>query len=69
MEELTLEASELILEALAHAEVRHGVALRQSSVLIVLVLGVIFLRERPGRMRVAGAIASVAGVASIAVRG
>jgi drug/metabolite transporter (DMT)-like permease len=35
----------------------------------VLVLGVIFLRERPGRMRVAGAIATVAGVASIAVRG
>jgi drug/metabolite transporter (DMT)-like permease len=59
----------LILEALGQAEVSYVVAVRQSSVLFVLVLGVVFLHERPGWMRVAGAVATVAGVALIGLGG
>ena len=41
-------------------------AVRQSSVLFAVVLGVLWLRERPGRERVVGALATVVGVALIA---
>jgi drug/metabolite transporter (DMT)-like permease len=59
----------LILHALADAEASYVVAVRQSSVLFVLVLGVVFLRERPSGVRIAGALATVAGVALIALWG
>jgi drug/metabolite transporter (DMT)-like permease len=56
----------LILAALRTAPVSYVVAVRQSSVLFAVVLGVILLGERPGRERVVGAAFTVAGVALIA---
>jgi drug/metabolite transporter (DMT)-like permease len=57
----------LILKAMETALVSYVVAVRQSSVLFALVLGVALLGERPGRERVVGAIATVVGVALIAL--
>jgi drug/metabolite transporter (DMT)-like permease len=57
----------LILAALQTALVSYVVAARQTSVLFAVGLGVALLGERPGRARVAGALATVAGVALIAV--
>jgi drug/metabolite transporter (DMT)-like permease len=57
----------LILEAFRTASVSYVVAARQSSVLFALILGGIFLRDRPSRPRLIGAIATVAGVALIAI--
>lgn len=59
----------LILKALETAPASYVVAVRQSSVLFVLVLGVFRLRETPGRVRVLGAAATVLGVGLIAVFG
>ncbi len=56
-----------ILEALRTAPASYVVAVRQSSVLFVLVLSVLRLGERPGRGRVLGAGITGAGVALIAV--
>jgi drug/metabolite transporter (DMT)-like permease len=42
------------------------VAVRQTSVLFALLLGVLWLGERPGRARVMGASLTVLGVALIA---
>jgi drug/metabolite transporter (DMT)-like permease len=55
----------LILEAFRTASVSYVVAVRQSSVLFALVLSLIFLRERPSRARLVGAVATVAGVALV----
>ena len=55
----------LILEALQTAPVSYVVSVRQSSVLFVLVLGVLRFGERPSLMRVVGACSTVAGVALI----
>ncbi len=55
----------LILEALRTAQVSYVVAVRQSSVLFAVALGVFFLRERPGRTRVLGTVATIGGVALI----
>ena len=57
----------LILEAMRTAQVSYVVAVRQSSVLFAVALGVFFLRERPGRVRVLGTVATIAGVATISV--
>ena len=57
----------LILKTLETASVSYVVAVRQSSVLFALLLGVLWLRERPGRIRVIGASATVVGVALIAL--
>lgn len=57
----------LILEAYRTAPVSYVVAVRQSSVLFAVALGVLVLGERPGPVRIAGAIANVAGVALIAL--
>ncbi len=57
----------LILAALQTALVSYVVAARQTSVLFAVGLGVALLGERPGRARVTGALATVAGVALIAV--
>jgi drug/metabolite transporter (DMT)-like permease len=57
----------LILEAYRTAPASYVVAVRQSSVLFALVLGVRLLREGPGRARTLGAVATVVGVALIAL--
>ena len=57
----------LILEAMRTAQVSYVVAVRQSSVLFAVVLGFFYLRERPGRVRVLGTLATIAGVALISV--
>jgi drug/metabolite transporter (DMT)-like permease len=59
----------LILRALETAPASYVVAVRQTSVLFALALGVMKLREEPGRARVAGAATTVAGVALIALYG
>ena len=55
-----------ILKALETAPASYVVAVRQSSVIFALVLGVVRLREQPGRARLLGALATVAGVVLIA---
>ena len=57
----------LILKAMETSLVSYIVAVRQSSVLFALVLGVWILRERPERERVFGALLTVGGVALIAL--
>jgi drug/metabolite transporter (DMT)-like permease len=59
----------MILRALETASVSYVVAVRQSSVVFAVLLGVSWLRESPGRPRVVGALATVAGVALIALFG
>lgn len=59
----------LILYTLQSSPVSYVVAVRQISVLFAVGLGVIWLRERPGPVRVAGAAANVVGVALIAAGG
>ena len=59
----------LILKALETAPASYVVAVRQSSVFFVLVIGVVKLRETPGRTRVLGAVTTVLGVALIAAFG
>lgn len=59
----------LILRAFETAPVSYVVAARQTSVLFAVLLGVIWLRERPGRLRIVGAAATVLGVALIALAG
>lgn len=59
----------LILKALETDPASYVVAVRQASVFFVLILSVAFLRERPGGWRIAGAVATVAGVALIALAG
>jgi len=56
----------LILSALETSLVSYVVTVRQSSVLFAVVLGALWLRERPGRPRVLGAAVTVLGVAMIA---
>jgi drug/metabolite transporter (DMT)-like permease len=59
----------LILRAYETALASYVVAVRQASVLFAVALGALWLRERPGRPRVLGAIATVIGVVLIAVFG
>lgn len=56
----------LILHALRTAPVSYVVAARQASVLFAVALGALRLRERPTRLRLAGALATVVGVALVA---
>ncbi|HJO24358.1 MAG TPA: DMT family transporter [Myxococcota bacterium] len=56
----------LILKTLETAPASYVVAVRQTSVLFVLVLGIVRLHERPGRARILGAAVTVVGVALIA---
>jgi drug/metabolite transporter (DMT)-like permease len=56
----------LILHALRTAPVSYVVAVRQASVLFAVALGVLRLRERPTRLRLVGALATVVGVALVA---
>jgi len=66
---VSLAGYTLVLEALATAPASYVVAVRQSSVLFALLLGVLHLRERPGRPRILGAAATVIGVVLIALWG
>lgn len=59
----------LTLEALRWAPVSYVVAVRQTSVLFALLLGVLWLGERPERPRLLGACATVLGVMLIALAG
>jgi drug/metabolite transporter (DMT)-like permease len=59
----------LILRAFETAVASYVVAVRQSSVLFAVALGALWLRERPSRPRVLGAVATVIGVALIALFG
>ena len=63
---ISLVGYALILRALETAPVSYVVAVRQTSVLFVVLLGALWLGERPGRPRVLGALATVLGVALIA---
>lgn len=56
----------LILAAMQTAAVSYIVAVRQSSVLFAVALGVFFLGERPSRQRLLGAGLTMVGVALIA---
>ncbi len=56
----------LILQALAAAPVSYVVATRQSSVLFAIAIGAVRWRERPSRLRLLGAFATIAGVALVA---
>ena len=57
----------LILEAFRTAPASYVVAVRQSSVLFVVLLGAVRLGERPEPARVFGAVLTVCGVAAIAL--
>lgn len=57
----------LILEALRTALVSYVVAVRQVSVLLAVAFAIAWLGERPGRARIIGATATVAGIALIAL--
>jgi drug/metabolite transporter (DMT)-like permease len=59
----------LVLAALETAPVSYVVAVRQTSVLFALGMGVLWLRETPGRPRILGAVSTVVGVAMIALWG
>jgi uncharacterized membrane protein len=63
---ISLMSYTLVLQALTSAKVSYVVAVRQTSVLFAVVISTIWLGERPGRARVAGALATVLGVALIA---
>jgi drug/metabolite transporter (DMT)-like permease len=57
----------LVLHAMQTAPISYITAARQSSVLFALLIAVVALRERPGRVRVLGGIANVVGVGLIAL--
>ena len=63
---ISLMSYTLVLQALRTANVSYAVAVRQTSVLFVVAISTWFLGERPGASRVAGALATVVGVALIA---
>lgn len=64
---LSVASYTLILEAYQRAPASYVVAVRQTSVLFAVAIGALLLREQPGRPRVLGALATVAGVALIAL--
>ncbi len=59
----------LILQALRTAPVSYVVATRQLSVVFAVGLALFWLRERPSRARVVGALLTVVGVATIGLAG
>jgi drug/metabolite transporter (DMT)-like permease len=59
----------LILKAMETAPASYIVAVRQTSVMFAIVLGVMQLRETPGRTRIAGGLVTVVGVGLIALLG
>ena len=59
----------LILQAMRTAPISYVVAARQSSVVFAVFLALVWLRERPSRVRLAGAALTVCGVVTIALAG
>ena len=59
----------LILQALRSAPVSYVVATRQLSVVFAVGLALFWLRERPSRARMAGALLTVVGVITIGLAG
>ncbi|HEX2465084.1 MAG TPA: DMT family transporter [Thermoanaerobaculia bacterium] len=59
----------LILQALRTAPVSYVVATRQLSVVFAVALALFWLRERPSRARIVGALLTVVGVATIGLAG
>ncbi len=57
----------LVLEALRIAPVSYVVAVRQTSVVFVLLFALLWLRESPGQRRIVGALVTVAGVVLVAI--
>jgi drug/metabolite transporter (DMT)-like permease len=66
---VSLASYGLVLEAFRTASASYVVAVRQTSVLFAVGIAAAFLRERPSRARVLGALGTVAGVALIALGG
>jgi drug/metabolite transporter (DMT)-like permease len=64
---VSLGSYTLILQALATANVSYVVAMRQTSVLFAIALATWWLGERPSASRILGVVATVAGVALIAL--
>lgn len=64
---ISIASYTLILEAFQRAPASYVVAVRQTSVLFAVAIGAFLLREQPGRPRVLGALATVVGVALIAL--
>ena len=56
----------LILQVLRTAPVSYVIAARQTSVLFAIAIGALRWRERPSRLRLLGALATVVGVALVA---
>ena len=59
---VSLSGYSLILEALRTAQTSYVVAVRQSSVLFAVALGILWLGERPGGVRIIGACVIAVGV-------
>lgn len=59
----------LILEAMRSAAVSYVVAVRQTSVVFALAIALLVLGERPSRLRILGALGTMAGVTLIALAG
>ena len=66
---LSISSYLLILFAMRFTQVSYIVAVRQSGTVFGVVLGALFLREKHGKMRIAGALLIFAGVFLIAVAG
>lgn len=64
---ISLASYALILEALRTAQVSYVVAVRQSSVLFVMAMSILWLGEKPGWKRGLGAVTIVAGVALLSI--
>ena len=65
---MALLAYGLVLWAQAHGALAAVAALRESSVIVAAVLGVLFFREPLGRLRIAASVAVAAGVVLLAVQ-
>jgi drug/metabolite transporter (DMT)-like permease len=64
---LVVAAYLAVLLAMTLAPVSYVVAARETSIVVTVALSALVLRERPGRVRIAGALAIFAGLVVIAV--
>jgi drug/metabolite transporter (DMT)-like permease len=64
---MSMSAYGLVLWAQAHGALAAIAALRESSVVVAAILGVLLFREPMGRLRIAASVAVVAGVVLLAV--
>ena len=66
---LSMLGYSLILEAFRTTPASYVVAVRQSSVLFAVALSALWLRERPGAVRIAGALVIAVGVSLVGLSG